>query len=169
MSILSIHRYPSPILRQTCRQVTVWDDPVQRLIEDMVETMYAFDGSVGLAAPQVGHALRLFVMDVTARTTRDRLLVLANPVITQQSRNKMAREGCLSFPNYLAQVRRATRLTVEAANRHGEVAAHRLEKLEAIAVQHEIDHLDGVLMIDRVASLKTNLIRRHAAAQDHEA
>lgn len=165
MAVLKIYQYPHPILRQVCSPVTVFDERLQQLARDMVETMYARPGSVGLAAPQVGHPIRMLVMDVTAATTREALKVLVNPVIVQQSRNKVVREGCLSFPDYLANVKRATRLTVQAHDPFGQLHEYDVKHLEAVCVQHEIDHLDGVLMIDRIDSLKTDWIRRTGPRQ----
>ena len=103
-------------------------------------------------------------MDVSAATTKTDLKVMINPVIVQQSRNKVVREGCLSFPDYLANVKRATKLTVEAYDPYGELQTYEVKHLEAVCVQHELDHLDGVLMIDRINSLKTDLIRRNREA-----
>ena len=160
MSVLKIYQYPSPHLREVCEPVVDFNAGFQKQIDDLIATMYGASGSVGLAAPQVGFPIRVFVIDVAAKTTRDQLKVLINPRIIQQSRNKQVREGCLSFPEYLANVKRATRVTVEAQNREGEPVIYEVRDLEAIAVQHELDHLDGVLMIDRINSLKTDWIRR---------
>lgn len=160
MSVLKIYQYPNPHLREVCEAVRSFDAALQKQVDDLVETMYNASGSVGLAAPQVGLPIRAFVIDVAAKTTRDQLKVLINPRIVVQSRNKQVREGCLSFPEYLANVKRATRVTVEAQGREGEPLIYEVRDLEAIAVQHELDHLDGVLMIDRITSLKTDWIRR---------
>jgi peptide deformylase len=161
VAVLKIYKYPHPILREVCQPVEVFDDDLRQFVDDMIETMYAGPGAVGLAAPQVGRAIRVFVMDVTAKSTRDQLKVLVKPVITQQSRNKVLREGCLSFPDYLANVKRATRLTAESVDQHGNPQQHEVRHLEAVCTQHEIDHLNGVLMIDLINSLKTDWIRRN--------
>lgn len=166
MAVLKIYKYPHPILRVPGVDVDPATIPdIQTLIDDMIETMYAGPGAIGLAAPQIGQSVRIFIMDMAAREVitdpnASQLRVLINPVITQQSRNKLMREGCLSFPDYLANIKRATRITYEAYDRDGKLKTYEARDLEAVAVQHEIDHLDGVLMIDRVASLKTDLIRR---------
>jgi peptide deformylase len=161
-----ILRYPHPLLREQCQAALgagqAWDADVRRLIHDLVETMYAHPGTVGLAAPQVGETVRIFVMDVAAKTTRDQLKILVNPEIIQQSRNKTMREGCLSFPEYLANVKRATRLRVRAWNLDAQPLEWEADGLEAVAIQHELDHLNGVLFIDRISALKTDLIRRGA-------
>lgn len=160
MSVLKIYKYPSSVLREKCEAVTEWDGKLQKLVDDMIETMYDQAGAVGLAACQVGQAVQVVVLDVTASTTRDRLQVLINPVVVSASRNKVSREGCLSFPEYLANIKRATRLTFQAYDREQKLVIYETRDFEAVAVQHELDHLNGVLMIDRVASLKTDLIRR---------
>ena len=164
MSILKIYKYPHPVLREPCAPITDWNGELQKLVDDMIETMYAQPGAVGLAACQVGSPVQLIVMDVTAKTTRDQLKILINPTVTSASRNKVSREGCLSFPEYLANIKRATRLSFEAHDRDEQKIIYEVRDFEAVAVQHEMDHLNGVLMIDRVESLKTDLVRRQAPA-----
>lgn len=160
MALLKIYKYPHPVLREKGLVVTGFDEAFRVLIQDMIETMYICPGAVGLAAPQVGIAQRVFVMDILAKTTRDALKVIVNPEIIQQSRNKLVREGCLSFPEYLANIKRAQRIVVRYQDEWGNPHEHQADGFEAVAIQHEIDHLDGVLLIDRVQSLKTDLIRR---------
>lgn len=160
MAVLKVLKYPHPILREQCEPVIAWDNSLQRLIDDMTETMYDSPGAVGLAASQIGQTVRIVILDVTCKTTREAYKILINPTIMEASRKKQMREGCLSFPEYLASVKRATKLTFTAFDRHGELKTYTSQGLEAIAVQHEIDHLDGVLMIDRINSLKTDWIRR---------
>ena len=173
MSVLTIYKYPHSILRVPGREVDIAaelpGDEIQRLIDDMIETMYAGPGAIGLAAPQIGQSVRIVILDMAARFYREpeetrppsELKVLVNPTVVESSRNKVMREGCLSFPEYLASVKRATKVTYQAYDRHGELQTYQVRELEAIAIQHEIDHLDGILMIDRVASLKTDWIRRN--------
>jgi len=160
MAVLKVLKYPHPILREQCEPVRAWDNSLQRLIDDMTETMYDSPGAVGLAASQIGQTVRVVILDVTCKTTHEAYKVLINPTIVEASRKKQMREGCLSFPEYLASVKRATKLTFTAFDREGELKTYTTYGLEAIAVQHEIDHLDGVLMIDRINSLKTDWIRR---------
>lgn len=160
MAILKVLKYPHPILREVCQPVTVWDGHLQKLIDNMTATMYTSYGAVGLAACQVGEAARVIVLDTTSKTTREAYKVLINPTIVESSRNKTMREGCLSFPEYLATIRRATKVTFTAYDRDEALKTYTVYGLEAIAVQHEIDHLNGVLMIDRINSLKTDWIRR---------
>jgi peptide deformylase len=142
-----------------------WDNGLQKLIDDMTETMYASYGAVGLAASQVGETIRVIVIDTTSKTTRENYKVLINPVILEASRKKVMREGCLSFPEYLANIKRATKVTFSAYDREGALQTYTVYGLEAIAIQHEIDHLDGVLMIDRINSLKTDWIRRQTPGE----
>jgi peptide deformylase len=169
MSILKVLKYPHPMLREQCEPVHAWDASLQNLIDDMTETMYAAPGAVGLAASQIGQTVRVVILDVTCKTTRNEYKVLINPNIVEASRKKQMREGCLSFPEYLASVKRATKLTFTAFDRAGALQTYTVQGLEAIAVQHEIDHLDGVLMIDRISSLKTDWIRRQPTGETVEA
>lgn len=168
MSVLKVLKYPHPILRERCEPVTLWDSRLQDLIDDMTETMYDAYGSVGLAASQVGEAIRLIVIDVSSKADRQEYKVLINPTIIEASRNKTMREGCLSFPEYLANIKRATKVTFNAYDRDQALQTYTVRGLEAIAVQHEIDHLDGVLMIDRIESLKTDWIRRQPKGESAE-
>ncbi|MEB3287785.1 MAG: peptide deformylase [Vampirovibrionales bacterium] len=173
MSVLTLYKYPNPILRVPGRPLDIEGGELalpsaQRLIDDMIETMYAGPGAIGLAAPQIGQSVRIVVLDMAARfyskpleeQPPSELKVLVNPTVLEASRNKVMREGCLSFPDYLASIKRATKVTYQACDRDGVLQTYTVRDLEAIAVQHEIDHLDGILMIDRVASLKTDWIRR---------
>lgn len=160
MAILKVLKYPHAILREVCEPVITWDSSLQKLIDDMTETMYASHGAVGLAACQVGETARVIVLDTSCKTTRTEYKVLINPTIVEASRKKVMREGCLSFPEYLANIKRATKVTFNAYDREGALKTYTVQGLEAIAIQHEIDHLDGVLMIDRINSLKTDWIRR---------
>jgi peptide deformylase len=168
MAILKVLKYPHPVLREKCEAVTSWDASLEKLVADMTETMYDSCGAVGLAANQIGETARVITLDVTSKTSREEYKVLINPNIVEKSRNKVMREGCLSFPEYLANIKRATKLTFEAFDQYGELKTYTVHGLEAIAVQHEIDHLDGVLMIDRVTSLKTDWIRRRTEMLEGE-
>jgi len=163
MPILEILRYPNPVLREVGRELSceeIASESIQSLISDMTETMRAFPGTVGLAAQQVGQPVRIFVMDSTAKTTQDRLFVMINPVIEQQSQWKFSREGCLSFPEYLVTVKRARKLTLSWHTPQGTQETQEFRDFEAIIIQHELDHLDGVLFIDRVQNIQTDLIQR---------
>jgi len=163
MAILRVVRYPHPILRAVCKPVPTVDENIKRLIVDMRETMNSHTGCVGISAPQVGVPLRIFVIDVSRKLGQKRnhgYVALVNPEITYSEGEKIAREGCLSIPELLGDVKRARRVIVNGVNVEGEEVEIPAKGLEAIAVQHEIDHLDGVLFIDRVVMLGRELIRR---------
>lgn len=160
MTLLDIATYPDDALRAVCKEVTVFDEALKTKVNDIIETMYHYKGTVGLAAPQVRILERIVAIDVNAKTTKDKLLVLINPVILSASQKKYCREGCLSVPEYLADIKRAKKVTIKAQDVKGNEFEYSTKDFEAIAIQHEIDHLDGVLFIDRIDSVKTSLIRR---------
>jgi peptide deformylase len=165
MPVQRVLCYPNPILRQISQPVPVlpqggYSPAIQAVITDLVDTLYSHGGAVGLAAIQIGQPWRLFALDLTANTTRSQLRVLVNPVITHTAKNKWVREGCLSFPDYLANVKRSLKVTVHYDDVHGQSQTLTTAELEAVAIQHELDHLEGVLFIDRIQSLQTDLIRR---------
>lgn len=161
MAIKTIYKYPHINLRQQCIPVTdPLSDEIQTLITNLVDTMYNEPGAVGLSAPQIGSDKRVVVIDMAAKTTKDQLKVMINPEIVTVSRKKMVREGCLSFPEYLVNIKRGTKATVKYLDKKGQPQEISVRDLESVAVQHEIDHLDGILMIDQVHSLKTDIIRR---------
>ncbi len=148
MAILPIRNYPDPVLRETAKPVTVIDADLRTLAQDMIETMKDANG-IGLAAPQVGVSLRMVVVDFDPENGDPRVLV--NPVITRRSgRKQLGEEGCLSFPGLRSRVKRTPSLIVEAQGLDGKMAAHEAEGLAARAVQHELDHLDGFLFVDKV-------------------
>lgn len=133
------------------------------LVADLVDTMRASPACVGLAAPQIGVARRAFVLDVTGHpktTTCHGLVTLFDPVITRHSGHKVAREGCMSVPDLTANVARALEIVVEGRGPDGSLLVIETDGFEARAFQHEIDHLDGILILDRVASLATDVFRR---------
>ena len=163
MSVLPIHRFPDPILKQPTRHVTRVDDRVKRLIDGLIQTMRHHARCVGLAAPQVGSNLRIAVMDATAHpkvAISQGLLVLVNPVIVAAEGAQVQREGCLSIPDLTANVHRATRVCVRASDEGGMLREFWLEGFEAIVAQHETDHLDGTLFLDRVVNLTTDVFKR---------
>ena len=156
--------YPHPILKEVCRGVAVIDREISSLIADLVDTMHAGPGSVGVAAPQIGVTLRVCVVDVSAsRLGRDNnhgLLTMVNPEIVHREGASVMREGCMSVPDYTGDVERATEITVQFLDEKGEERMVEANGFEAVAIQHEMDHLDGILFLDRIASLKTGLFRR---------
>jgi peptide deformylase len=156
-----ILRYPHPLLKQRCREVDPGEE-LDRVAADLVETMRGQPRCVGLAAPQIGAAVRLVAIDVTGHPKAEScngLLVLANPVIVRSEGDELGREGCLSIPDLTANVRRATLIAVEAVTPAGDRVAIEANAFEARVLQHELDHLDGILFLDRIAS-KQDLFRR---------
>jgi peptide deformylase len=159
MAVLEIRKYPEKVLKQKATPVDAFDEELQALIDDMVETMYAAPG-VGLAAPQVGVSKRLAVIDVSTKEEKMPLLVLVNPVFLSKEGIIEFEEGCLSFPDYTTKVERAERVVVSAMDREGRQIEIETEGLLAIALQHEIDHLDGILLIDRISPIKRQFFKK---------
>jgi peptide deformylase len=164
MAIREVLRYPDPALKQSCRPLGITEgELIARLAEDLVETMRAHTGCVGLAAPQLGELVRVVVVDVDGHpraTSSNGLLVLANPRLVHASGSEVAREGCLSIPELTANVKRATEITVAASIPGSGPTTVDSTGFEARCLQHELDHLDGILFLDRVASLTADVFRR---------
>jgi peptide deformylase len=159
MAVLEIRKYPDEVLKRKAKPVGGNDDALQRLIDDMIETMYAAPG-VGLAAPQVGVSKRLIVIDVSTREEKRPLIVLINPEIIEADGFVELEEGCLSVPEYTAVITRADRIKVKALDRNGAPVEIEGTGIFARALQHEIDHLDGVLFIDRLSSIKREFFKK---------
>ena len=153
MALLEILHHPDPRLRIKAQPVTQFDDRLQRLIDDLFETMYAAPG-VGLAATQVGVARRVAVLDCAGDRAAPEPLVIINPEILEPREPQMMEEGCLSVPGASEKVDRYNQLRLRALDRQGQPFELEAEGLLAQAVQHEIDHLDGKLYIDKLSSLK---------------
>ena len=163
MSGLPITRFPDPRLKRPTRSVERVDAEVRRLLDAMIATMRKHPRCVGLAAPQVGSDLRVAVMDASVHPKAGRtrgLLVLVNPRLELLGEAAIQREGCLSVPDFTANVRRASRVRLAALDRDGAAYELGLEGFEAIVAQHEVDHLDGLLFLDRVANIRTDVFRR---------
>ncbi len=159
MSLRPVRIYGDPVLREKAREVREFDDSLRDLVSDLFETMAAYTG-VGLAANQVGVAQRVFVVDVPREDgTHDRFAVV-NPVLDKRSGKEKAEEGCLSMPGILADVDRATKVHLRGFDEHGQPIDRVVEGFLARAVQHETDHLDGVLFTDRLSPLKRTFLRR---------
>lgn len=165
MSILNIIKYPDPILKKKSEPVREITQEIQRLIDEMAETMYAAPG-VGLAAPQVGRSIRVIVIDVNSKEEQKRdLISLINPEIIERSGDIAWEEGCLSIPDYSADVKRAEMVVVSGLDRDGKEKVIVGEELLSIVLQHEIDHLDGMLFIDRLGPIKRDLVKRRLRKQ----
>lgn len=160
MSILGIKVYPDPVLRETSAVVKNIDDQVRELINNMAETMYIAPG-IGLAAPQVGILSRIIIADIGNITkTSEKLIGLINPVIIQAEGEIIGEEGCLSVPDYSANVKRANKVTVSGFTKDETEIKIDAEGLLAIVFQHEIDHLNGILFIDHLSKLKQSLFKK---------
>ena len=163
MAVVPIRRFPDSLLKQPTRPVERVDATAAKLIDTLIATMRRNRRCVGLAAPQIGSPLRIAVMDSSANpnTAASRgLLVLVNPTIVAVEGGTVQREGCLSIPDLTANVRRATRVRVKAWDRDGSAFEATLEGFEATIVQHEVDHLDGKLFLDRVVNITADVFRR---------
>jgi peptide deformylase len=159
MAVRTILHYPDPRLREVGKKVERFDGALQALVDDMAETMYAAPG-VGLAATQIGEAWQVFVVDVAPEGEPSDFKVFVNPEILATGGTEKREEGCLSFPDARAEVERAEKVRVRAQDRHGKSFELEADGLLAIAIQHEYDHLQGVLMIDRLGPLKKRLLHR---------
>jgi peptide deformylase len=159
MAILRILKYPEPELQKVTAPVKNVTAKTVKLIDDLLDTMYAAPG-VGLAAPQVGASVRVVVMDVDHENPHKQVYKLINPVVTQAEGEIIWEEGCLSVVDFTAEVRRAARVEVTAMDENEKELKIDAEGLLAVALQHEIDHLDGKLFIDRISRLKRDLYTR---------
>lgn len=159
MAVRPILLYPDPVLRVRCDDVEIFDDELRRLAEDMVETMHNAPG-VGLAAPQVGDRRRLAVVDLSLGEDPDALLILVNPRIVEEEGQATETEGCLSLPGLTDRVDRPARIRLEARDLDGEPFEVVADNWFARAICHEVDHLDGVLFVDRLRGLRRERARR---------
>lgn len=153
MSILKILHYPDKKLREKAQPVTKFDAELEQTVNDLIETMYAGDG-VGLAATQVGLDLRIFVMDVSENN--DSPEVFINPDIYDKQGSSSYQEGCLSFPGVYAKVDRAKQISVKYQDIKGEFHDITVTDLKCVCIQHETDHLDGIVFVDYLSKLKRN-------------
>lgn len=167
MSLLPIRLYPDPVLRAPAAPVAEIGADLQILIDDMIATMHAAPG-VGLAAPQIGRSLQVAVVDVTVGEDPTALRLLLNPEIVEESGQEVDVEGCLSIPDFTEKVARPARVVVRSLTVEGESVEFEVEGYEARAVCHEIDHLNGVLFIDRLRGLRRERGRRHLRKLERE-
>jgi peptide deformylase len=163
MAVLEILTYPDERLKQESVPVTVFDDELRARVADLEETRLAGPGAVGIAAPQVGWFERVVIVDVSKLkkpVPNHGHLVLVNPEITAWEGFAVGREGCLSVPDFTGNVIRAEAIRLEAFDPWGQALEFRMQGFEARAVQHEMDHLDGLLFLDRLVSRRNDLFRR---------
>ena len=161
MAVLDILVYPDRRLKQVSKPVTQFDDSLRSFILDLEETLRAGPGGVGIAAPQVGRFERIVIVDVSCKPKikHHGRLVLINPEIISKEGSAVGREGCLSVPEYTGNVTRAKFITLQAQDEFGKSREFQMEHYEARAAQHEMDHLDGLLLLDRLVS-RRDLFRR---------
>ncbi|PHM33601.1 peptide deformylase [Xenorhabdus innexi] len=154
MAVLNILTIPDERLKQKCVDVTDVKG-IQTLVDDMLETMYDTDNGIGLAAPQVGRRESVLVIDISPE--RNQPLILINPKIVEKERKVVNQEGCLSIPGYYADVERFEKVKVEALDRNGQAITVESEDFLSIVMQHEIDHLHGIIFIDYLSPLKRQM------------
>jgi len=156
MALLNILHFPDPRLRTVAKAVTEFDDKLRQLVSDMFETMYEAPG-IGLAATQVDQHIRLLVMDVSEARNQPRCLI--NPEIINYDGEEESDEGCLSVPGFYEKVRRAEFIRVRTYDEQGTVSEFEAQGIEAVCIQHEMDHLEGKLFVDYLSNLKRSRIR----------
>ena len=159
MAILTIKNCLDPVLRKQCQIIKNIDGELVTLSEDMIETTLAAPG-VGLAANQIGIPWRLFVVNMGVETDKDNLITLINPEITAMEGSEMGEEGCLSIPDVIAEVNRATEIEVKAIDLNGNDVRFEAKGYLARALQHEMDHLNGVLFWDSLGKVKRDIMKR---------
>jgi peptide deformylase len=163
MAVLEVLCYPHPLLKKPSPAVAELDDDTRAFIADLTETLLFYPGCVGIAAPQTGVLKRIIVVDASRNrkpVDNHGLMVLVNPTIEQADGEDIAREGCLSLPDFTANVKRARAIVCRATGADGKPVLLETAGFEARVILHEIDHLDGLLFLDRVSSLKTDVFRR---------
>jgi len=148
MAVLQIRTLPNPVLRQKAKRVAKIDNSIQKLIDDMIDTLHADPNRAGLAAPQVGVLLRIAVIEVPEHE----LITLINPEIVKKEGERTVQEGCLSIPGYFGEIKRAVTVKVKAQNRYGKEFRLKAQGLLAQALEQETEHLDGILYIDHLES-----------------
>jgi len=162
MAVLEILKYPDPRLKQECVDVDAIDEALVEFIHSLEQTMRAGPGGVGIAAPQVGYFKNIVIVDVSGRkkTPSNGCMILINPEITRWDGLAVGREGCMSVPDFTGNVVRAESIGLHALNIDGESVEYECEGYEARAVQHEVDHLNGLLFLDRLVSRRNDLFKR---------
>lgn len=159
MSILVIREYPDPVLKKVAAPILDIDEEIKTLAKNMAETMYAAPG-VGLAAPQVGISKRLVVVDCASHDGQRELITAINPEVVSQEGESYEEEGCLSVPGFYTRIHRAAKVRVRYKDLSGNIVEREADELLAIAFQHEIDHLNGILFVDYLSPLKKGMFRK---------
>ena len=167
MAVLEILKYPHPLLKKSCEDVEEINGETKRVIQDMIETMYAAEG-VGLAASQVGISQRIIVVDVSPVDAQQNLFAMINPEIVSEEGEVEHEEGCLSVPDCVEKVKRKEKVRVKGISPEGEPMDIGAEGILAFALQHEIDHLNGTLILDRLSGLKRDIYRRKLKKKKEE-
>jgi len=165
MPVRPICTIPNPVLQRVAAEIDTIAPEIQAIIADLRDTVRSHPHCVGIAAPQIGASWRIIIVDITRNPKPHHNhgeLILINPVITASSGKHIGKEGCLSVPDLIGTVRRAEKITLKALLPNGSVTTFSTNGFEAVALQHEIDHLDGIVFLDRVSSLKTDVFRRNA-------
>jgi peptide deformylase len=160
MAILEIRKYPDKVLSGKAESVTDINADIQKLIDDMIETLYATPTGIGLAAPQVGASKRLAVLDLSTSDNKAPQYVIINPVILAREGCIETVEGCLSIPDFTVKIQRSEKVLIRGLNREGKEIEIDSDGLLAIALQHEIDHLDGLLLINRLSPVKRAFFKK---------
>lgn len=163
MAVLDVITYPNPMLKQVSEPAPVGSPLLSKLIADLIDTLEHYPGCVGLAAPQTGHMVRVVIVDASRNrkpVPNQGRMILINPTFEAKEGEEVAREGCLSLPDFTANIKRASFIRLRATAADGNEIVLESSGFEARVLQHEYDHLDGLLFLDRVASLKTDIFRR---------
>ncbi len=163
MAVREVLTYPNPILKEMAKDVEEVTEDIKKVIQDLIDTMEDSGHSVGIAAPQIGELVRIIVIDASKNkkcNNHHGRMVLINPEILKWEGMLQFREGCMSVPDYTGNVNRARKVVVQYQDENMETKVIEAEEFEAVLLQHEIDHLDGVLFIDRIISKRTDLFRR---------
>lgn len=160
MALLPICLFPHPILRKKAVSVDFKDPEAHRIAKDLSDTLYAQPHGIGIAAPQVGEPKRVIIVDVSFRDPSKKQEIMLNPLLIRSEGEAISREGCMSIPDYTAHIKRALRVWARWQDPLGKRHERLFSGIEAICLQHEVDHLNGMLFIDRVTSLKTDVFPR---------
>ena len=160
MSSSLIRKFPDPILRHPSKSIKKFDSSLKRLVDRLIKIMKSQPGGIGIAAPQIGVLRKVAIVDVSPKTPNSHLLILINPEIIQVDEEIILREGCMSLSDYTANVKRFHPDSIKYRALSGKMQTYTASGLESRCIQHEIDHLNGILFVDRVTSIKSDVFRR---------